>query len=420
MEKKKIVFLLLSFFLLFSSLKAQESDPFYSIGGVVKDFRTKKKIEHVTVSALGTNVGTISNEDGEFVLKLNDTLNVREIELSSMGYYNARIPISNEDLLGQEFFLRPKDIHLTEVEVSTWRDPQDLIEAAVERIGTNYSRSPNLLTGFYRETVQKGRKYINISEAVVRIFKTGYAMDVDADRVQIIKGRKLVSPKTTDTLSVTLLGGPNLAIYIDVVKNPDLILDPEFFPLYSYKMGDWVTINDRIQYVVHFKSSVLTSIPLYSGTFYIDRETLAFTRAEFTMDMNDKSKATDLILRRKPKGLRFSPTELTYVINYKQQNGKSYLNYIRNEIRFKCDWARRIFATNYTVISEMVITDKQDDNVSRIPQKQAFSERKSLSNEAMVYYDPDFWGAYNIIEPTESLESAVGKLKRTDSPSEDF
>ena len=28
------------------------------------------------------------------------------------------------------------------------------------------------------------------------------------------------------------------------------------------------------------------------------------------------------------------------------------------------------------------------------------------------FMDEDFWGAYNIIEPTESLESAVNKLKK--------
>jgi hypothetical protein len=62
----------------------------------------------------------------------------------------------------------------------------------------------------------------------------------------------------------------------------------------------------------------------------------------------------------------------------------------------------------------MVITDREEENVSKIAGKKAFSMRKSLSDEAMTYYDSNFWGAYNIIEPTESLESAVSKLKKTD------
>ena len=53
-----------------------------------------------------------------------------------------------------------------------------------------------MLTGFYRETAQKGRRYINISEAIIDIYKTPYAnRNVDRDRVQIYKGRKLLSQK---------------------------------------------------------------------------------------------------------------------------------------------------------------------------------------------------------------------------------
>jgi hypothetical protein len=121
-----------------------------------------------------------------------------------------------------------------------------------------------------------------------------------------------------------------------------------------------------------------------------------------------------VILRNKPAGLRFTPEEVSYLVTYRQQGDKTYLNYIRNEVRFKCDWKRWFFSTPYSVVSEMVITDRKDDKVAKIPGKQAFSQRKSLSDEAMTYYDSNFWGAYNIIEPTESLESAVGKLKKTD------
>jgi hypothetical protein len=59
-----------------------------------------------------------------------------------------------------------------------------------------------------------------------------------------------------------------------------------------------------------------------------------------------------------------------------------------------------------------VITDNQKENPLRITNKDSFSSRRSLSDEAMSYYDSNFWGVYNIIEPTESLESAVSKLKK--------
>jgi hypothetical protein len=175
-----------------------------------------------------------------------------------------------------------------------------------------------------------------------------------------------------------------------------------------------VSINDRLQYAVHFEPQIIASQPLYSGIFYIDRETLSFTRVEFNMDMRNKAKVTELILKNKPKGLRFTPDEIAYIVSYKQQGGKTYLNYIRNEIYFRCDWKKRLFSTRYTVISEMVVTERENENISKISGKNAFSMKKSLSEEVALYYDTNFWGAYNIIEPTESLETAIGKLKKSE------
>jgi hypothetical protein len=183
-------------------------------------------------------------------------------------------------------------------------------------------------------------------------------------------------------------------------------------PFYTFKMVEATSIDDRLQFVVEFEPQMITEYPLYVGTLYIDRETLSFTRAEYRMDMRDKQKVTDAILKEKPKGLRFIPDDVAYIVTYKQQNNKTYLNYIRNNIQFKCDWKRRLFATNYDVIAESVITDRNDRNVTRIPNREAFTVRQSLSQEVDLYQDENFWSNYNIIEPTESLESAVVRLKK--------
>jgi hypothetical protein len=397
--------------------EAQNGEGYFTISGTVKDARSKKEVEYVNVSAVGTGVGTVANEEGAFTLKLDDATNVKEIELSCIGYYNARIDITDRNIKEQTYFIIPESFRLSEVEIFSWKNPRDLIKAALDKLPDNYPAQPNMLTGFYRETIQKRRKYINISEAVMHIYKSSYATDASVDRVRILKGRKLVSPKLSDTLNVKLLGGPNMAAYVDVVKNPDLLLAAEMLPYFSYKMGETTSINGLLQFVVHFEPQLAFPYPLYSGTFYIDRETLSFTRAEFSMDMRDKLKVIDLVLKEKPAGLRFTPEEISYVVTYKQREGKTYLNYIYNKIRFKCDWKRRLFATNYTVVGETVITDNQTANVEKIPAKEAFSMRQSLSQEVSAYYDDDFWGAYNIIEPTESLENAVSRLMKQQNKS---
>lgn len=133
---------------------------------------------------------------------------------------------------------------------------------------------------------------------------------------------------------------------------------------------------------------------------------------EFNTEMSDHRKVTEQILRKKPAGLEFKPQSVTYLITYRTIEGKSQLNYMFNEIKFQCDWKKKWFRTNYTVTSEMVITDRYAYPTEIIPYKDAFRSHHILSDKINNFYDENFWGAYNIIEPTESLENAVRKLKK--------
>ena len=96
--------------------------------------------------------------------------------------------------------------------------------------------------------------------------------DIDHDRVQVLKGRKLLSPKPGDTLVVKLLGGPNLPVFVDVAKNPDLVLDPLILPCYAFEIQEIAWLNERPHYVVRFYPQVILSFALYEGLLYIDQE----------------------------------------------------------------------------------------------------------------------------------------------------
>lgn len=388
-----------------------ENADYITVSGVVKDKQNKKRLEYVNISIPGSTSGTITNEEGEFSFKIKDASHVKAVEVSHIGYYNNKVTLNGGDISDLTVWMTPYENMLDEIIIHA-REPRLIVEEAVRKIPANYSKKANMLTGFYRETAQKGKRYINISEAVIDIYKTPYNESADRDRVQIYKGRKLLSQKKSDTLAVKLLGGPTMSVYVDIVKNPDVLLDLECLPYYTFKMEESTNIDNRPQYVISFQPQVIMPYALYYGKLYIDKERLSFTRAEFNLSMDDRNKATQAILKKKPFGLRFRPLEVAYLVTYKERNGVTYLNYIRNGVRFKCDWKRKLFSTNYTIISEMVVTDGKEDNIGGIPYKMAFKESQSLSDKVENFMDEDFWGAYNIIEPTESLDSAVNKLKK--------
>jgi len=409
---RSLLFCVLLFLCVVSAM-AQDDVSLFTINGVVKDFRTKRLLSYATVTVLGTNVGTVTNSDGIFVLKCPVDKKTAVIEVSHIGYQTSKIVVGNIDQNEKEtvFYLSSKEVVLGNVTVSPV-NPSELVAQAISKISANYSNAPAMYTGFYRETVQKKKKYINIAEAVINVYKTPYSQNNGRDRIRVSKGRKLVSPNPKDTLSVALQGGPNSAIFLDMVKNPGLLLSNDCLGYYHYEFVNYASIENRLQYIISFTPRVTVSDPLYEGLIYIDKETLTITRIEFSMEMANKEKVTDAILQKKPFGLHFNPISVSYLVNYRRMGDLSYLNYVRAEVKFKCDWKKKLFHTNYGVVSEMVMTDRKDNPEEKISGKESFRDNGILSDEVKNFYDSNFWGNYNIIEPTESLEHAIAKLKK--------
>lgn len=409
----KMLFLCLTFIL--GGMFAYANGSLKSISGIAKDRSTKKKLENVSISIPGTNIATVTNEDGKFLIKLPDNIEMPSLKADLIGYSTSYLSAEEIAKSDKEITIMLSPLSNTLKEVTVYGgQPRPLIENAMEKIPQNYSDSSSLFTAFYRETIQKGKRFIGISEAMTKIYKKSYkTRTIDSDRVKVIKGRKLLSQKSSDTLAVKILGGPTLPVILDVVKNENALFNKNELDYYDFKMGKIAFVDDRPQYVIEFSpKKVILPYPLSKGTVMIDCESLAFTRADFEMDMSDKNKATSSILRKKPAGLKFKPQEASYIVTYKLQDGKSYLNYISSKTRFKCDWKRRLFSSGYTARAEMVMVDRQDNSNEKISRKEAVKRNYILDDTVESFNDPDFWKDYNIIEPTESLDKAVYKLKK--------
>lgn len=379
------------------------------LSGTVCSDRTGERIAHATIVAEGLGVAVVTNDDGYFTLKTETQPNA--ITVSHLGYQSRRISLKGKTAETIKIRLKPTAIALQELVV--WTDnPRQLVDIAIRKIPENYARKPELYKCFYRETAMKRQHYIYVAEGVVDMYKTAYNRTADRDRVAIVKGRRLLSPKRGDTLSVKVMGGPVQPIQLDIAKNLDFLLNAEELANYTFRMEPTTTINDRLQYVVSLWPNAIQPYALYTGKLYIDRETLAFTRAELSLDMSNKEKATAYMLIRRPRGVRFRPKELTTLIDYRTENGVTRISYIRNTFRFNCDWRRRLFATSFAAFCEMVVTDHTDTDVRPITGRSSFDSRDSFYDRVDYFQDPDFWENYNIIEPSESLDHAIDKLMK--------
>ena len=373
------------------------------IGGNVVDDKTGDPLGQVSISA--GRISVVTNEDGDFSLKLAEAPGV--IIVSHLGYKTKRVKVKNGDEL--KVRLQPTTIHLREVVVMN-EDPRELVDIAISKIPDNYSKVPELLKGFYRETAMKRKHYIYVAEGVEDMYKTPYNRSIGRDRVAIVKGRRLLSQKQGDTLGVKVMGGPVQAVVMDLVKNRDFLLNKEDLDVYKFTMGIPEYINDRLQYVVQMEPSESMPYALYHGKLYIDSERLAFTRIELNLDMADKDKATRTMLVKKPLGVKFKPRELSSVVDYRYEDGVTRISYLRNTFRFNCDWKKRLFATSFTATCEMVVTDSSSGDVQPIASRSSFDSRDAYYDKVEYFLDPDYWRSYNIIEPSESLDKAIRKL----------
>ena len=391
---------------------AQESAPDqvqdslrYSVSGKVRDAQNGSSLQFVNVMVPDRHYTTVTNADGEFIIKSD--IPITSLNFSLLGYKTLSVPVSDSRM---KVALEPDALRLATAVVVAG-EPRAIVREAMERIRDNYMDRDELLKCFYRETLQKRQRYIYISEAVARIFKTSYAYGVYKDAAALEKSRVLLSQRKSDTLSVKFLGGPSQAADFDVVKNPEILLSNEELTHYSMKMGSPVMINDRLNYAVEIAPASEVEYPLYFGTLFIDAGSYAFTRIELSLDMRDEQKATRSVLVSKPAGLRFHPREMSVVIDYRLEGGRWRLNYFRSIIRFACDWRKRLLHTNYTSVNELIVTDKYPEAIP-IPRKEQFRRRDALSEKAAFFADPDFWKDYNIIEPSTSLEHAVDRLMK--------
>ena len=141
------------------------------------------------------------------------------------------------------------------------KDALKLMADVLDNIQKNYSLVPMMMRGFYRETILKNKNYVSISEAVIDVYKGSYANDFQVDQVKLFKGRKSADVERMDTVLFKVQGGPSTTILLDVVKNPYILLSPDYADIYNFEITDVIAIDDKLHYVVSFNQKDFINEP---------------------------------------------------------------------------------------------------------------------------------------------------------------
>ncbi|MDO9580758.1 MAG: carboxypeptidase-like regulatory domain-containing protein [Bacteroidales bacterium] len=397
----------------FFNKKKNDQQNLITLKGKIVDSESGTPLVFATVAVKETNVAIVTNIDGEFTLKISDMSTSKNLEITYLGYKNKTIPISDmrENGYKNVISMEPAPIPIKEIVVKPL-DPEEIVIKAIGRISKNYESVPNLMTAFYRETIRKNRTYVSIGEAVVEIFKAPYANDVRYDGAKLYKGRKSFDVEKMDTVLFKLQGGPVSVLQLDLAKNTETILTREAMEYYNYSITNVIEIDNKPHYVVSFIQKPSVDMPLFMGNLFIEMDSYAITEAEFGFNLSDKYAASSIFIRKKPLGMDVTPEIATYRTKYREQDGIWYFAYSRAEVKFKVNWKKKLFNTYYTTMSEIAVTDRTDQEVIKFAGRDKIKYSDVFSEQVSSFTDAEFWGDYNVIEPDQSIESAIRKLSR--------
>ena len=387
---------------------ASDSVRHLALQGTIFDINTRQPMPYVSVAVEGTAAGTITNGDGRFTLRIPQTLTSANLAITHIGYKPYRLPIALALSQSTDIYLQPSIISIQEVVIRRI-DAEKFVERAVELRDRNNSTVPLYLGTFYREGVQKDGRFLSYAEAIFKVYKQPFSLATAADQVKEIKARKISNRDLSDTLVIKLKGGVATCLNLDIVKTLPDFMDKDEMYKYRYALLDIVSYDNRNAYAIGFEQRDEVTDPLYSGTLYVDTDSLAVLGADFEINPKHISKAASFLISQRSKTHIVKPVQFAYAVAYRKIGGSYVISHAKCSIKIKARKRNRLLSSDFTAFLEMATMSMEQKNVQRFERDEMLRPQAVFADVA-YRYDPDFWGDFNIIVPEEQLGEALSRI----------
>jgi hypothetical protein len=378
--------------------------------GRVTDRESGDPIPYAAVGIAGKPIGTITNSDGFFLLRIPDSLATSNLIISHLGFHDKQVPVGLLNGESADLYLDRRIISIQEV-IIRYLDPQVIIANAIEHRKLTCPSEPVYLTTFYREGVKKNRKYTAYSEAVLQIYKTPCYSGPNTDQVKLLKSRGLKDPGTPDTVFLKLKAGVQSALSLDIAKNLPGFLDLSAPLEYSYGYSNLVSYHDKDAYAIDFTQNGGLGKALFSGTVFIERDSFAILGAEFELNPDYIHLASeDIVLRKSPR-LIVNLKGIRYSIHYQNLGGRYYPQHIRCEMEVSTRLRHHIAGDQFSAFLEMATCAIDTTDVMKFSRQEIMKPGVVFSDQPYIP-DDHFWEEYNVITPEANLEKSITEIIR--------
>ncbi|MGI4863974.1 MAG: carboxypeptidase-like regulatory domain-containing protein [Janthinobacterium lividum] len=361
--------------------------------GLVLDADTHQPIPNAQVGIAGNKLGTSTNPEGRFALRVPAAYAGTELEVALLGYrrYVRPLPPLPGPELRVELKISPASLGTVAVSSSV----TSIIKEAVARIPRNYPTRTTHLTGFFRESDDNvtSHEYYYLGEALLLVQKAPYQHPHDDGQVKILEIRKvdlrLNRPGGSGSLvPLNWIAGSFIPHRFDFVHNRPEFLRASHFKDYQYRLTPQTSFQGRPVYVIAFGPRPGTDRADFAGQLYIDEQSYAFLGASW---------------HRTPSGIRregvllFEASERTYLVDYQRYAGRWYL---------KSVWyntlGKPIGGQTRRHLAEFITTAIDTTQNQAI----TYVERAQYGDvflHAAAPYDSTFWNHYTTLLPPTQL-----------------
>src|SRR5664280_651127 len=164
------------------------------IRGKVIDSKTSEPVPFATVHLKNSQVGVISNAEGDFRILNNPGFQSDSLIVSCIGFHSLSLAFSKlKTSETNNLKLVPNIYGLKEVRVIARRkklNSEAIVARAIRNIKKNYPVNPFSYVSYYRDYQKDSINYLNLNEAIIQTLDTGFAYQSELNKYRLLDFKK--------------------------------------------------------------------------------------------------------------------------------------------------------------------------------------------------------------------------------------
>lgn len=379
--------LIMFFFLIFRVVVFSQT-PQIILKGRVTDKSTSEGIAFVSIGIEGTTVGTATNPDGYFQLKVPDEFKSSNLYFSAIGYVSVSSPITGfaagKDI---EILLDPQSYKIEAVDVAAESLVlQRILRTASERIPENYQKGTLDMKIYYQEQQSAGTATSSAQQAIVSLYdKKGYASrgwkNAFSDR------NFEFTEYQTDKQSAGFRDASNNfdeLLEMDLMRLANTVMNLDLLSDYRIKLEGKTIFNGDSVWTISYSPKKLDLAHTgsyypksFSGKIYISCRDYVVLRDEIHLiDFKENQQGRSLAVKSNAN----TDVQMNMITEYKKVNGKYILSFVNMEKQF-----RRPDGSPVYISGKAVVLDVKTKNGKPVSQRQYLAGKTT---------DESFWKTF--------------------------